>query len=791
MAKTDLIYPSCVVNLRLRFDETLRLNNLPEPGPQGGDPTAVVVVPIASTGNGRRTPKVSLGTAFRETQSGDFDASTRPLITQTGADNLSFVQNRIPKSASVECPNYRTAGKFSLEFDWRELPIDPRLVRSASVEIYMGSVPADEFSRGMVGLEPNGRRASVMDIGGVFSASQPRDDLMVLSGLADSWYVQHNESGSIVKIEGRDLRGSFIDSPVDPEVMNKLNLDQSVVDVVGDIILTHPVSAYMKVRHNPGDWPGGTPPRLLDTDGLTRVRRGADGKKSGGGTTDDDISMWDLITRYCDLVGAVPYFRGRSLVIRPAQALHDPSKPRMDTTVEVFAPQPRVDDDGNPFFERKMVFGRNIKELTFERKLSGVKVPVVELVSFDTSSAERGARKMLVEQWPPKTSPKVVATKQQPLFSGEGPEFYDRAFAENRRYAIDPPWLTVLSPADEASFRAWVSANRVPFDPNAEIVDYDMRGYWLDEIKPGGVWDGDHFPDTWKTPYDTTFSAESKYAIPSCPLKWEGDRLFNTDTGRLIFGAPAPAPSNTDRDGVGGLPSAARVTSVLPSGEVSQTDKLRISVPGVRDPKKLIALAKQLYEEIGRGELGGSCSTSMISSFKGDNDDPDLLRLRPGDQVEFVTDIRQLRSYAPNVSALTDATRRPFDEEVKFVKESMSGKAGVGDENLARVIVASARSQIMYLLRTFRVGNVVFNWSLTSGTQISFDFQNYFVPRYQIGDLLGPNTEPTVNKTIVSNKAKRPKVKIPIQPKLKVAPRKDPFFLLGSALETTPIVPLK
>jgi hypothetical protein len=216
---------------------------------------------------------------------------------------------------------------------------------------------------------------------------------------------------------------------------------------------------------------------------------------------------------------------------------------------------------------------------------------------------------------------------------------------------------------------------------------------------------------------------------------------------------------------------AALVSGVSPSGEVSQTDKLKITVPGVRDKKKLLALAKQLYEEIGRQELGGSCSTSMISSLKGDNDDPDLLRLRPGDQVEFAVDIRQIRGYAPNVSTLTNSHRRPFDEEVQFIKESLSGKAGVGDENLARVIVASSRSQIMYLLRTFRVANVVFNWSLTSGTQIQFDFHNYFVPRYQIGDLLGPNTEPAVSKTLVSDKANRPKVPTPAQPNLKAPPR--------------------
>jgi hypothetical protein len=132
----------------------------------------------------------------------------------------------------------------------------------------------------------------------------------------------------------------------------------------------------------------------------------------------------------------------------------------------------------------------------------------------------------------------TVTATQYPLFPEEGPAYYSRALAYNRKHAVDPPWFTVLSSTDETAFRAWVKTNRVPFDVHAAIVDYDMRGYWLDFIKPGGVWTAGHFPDTWKTPYDTTFSAESKYAVAGCPLQWSGERLFNTETGQLVFGDP-------------------------------------------------------------------------------------------------------------------------------------------------------------------------------------------------------------------------------------------------------------
>ena len=37
---------------------------------------------------------------------------------------------------------------------------------------------------------------------------------------------------------------------------------------------------------------------------------------------------------------------------------------------------------------------------------------------------------------------------------------------------------TELPLSDEFEFRNWLKDNRVPFDPEAKVSDYDMRGYW-------------------------------------------------------------------------------------------------------------------------------------------------------------------------------------------------------------------------------------------------------------------------------------------------------------------------
>lgn len=120
-----------------------------------------------------------------------------------------------------------------------------------------------------------------------------------------------------------------------------------------------------------------------------------------------------------------------------------------------------------------------------------------------------------------------------PPWHDEGPKYYRDAYHFFKPWATAGPYRTHLSDGQESHFRRWVSRHNVPFDPRARIADYDMRGFWAH----GGKWAGGntHFPDTWKTPYDTTFSRESRYARKGNPFDWRGNKLVNIHTGRVIF----------------------------------------------------------------------------------------------------------------------------------------------------------------------------------------------------------------------------------------------------------------
>lgn len=139
----------------------------------------------------------------------------------------------------------------------------------------------------------------------------------------------------------------------------------------------------------------------------------------------------------------------------------------------------------------------------------------------------------------------AVAPHGKPLFTREGgagdsdesAQLNERAYEHNAQYATKmdrsgKSYNTHLSPEDETAFRAWLKSKSIKkesFDPDKSTNDYDMRGFWkynhvAANALPAEESPDRHFPDTWKTPFDTSFSGESNYANSAAEsLVWEGD----------------------------------------------------------------------------------------------------------------------------------------------------------------------------------------------------------------------------------------------------------------------------
>jgi hypothetical protein len=114
---------------------------------------------------------------------------------------------------------------------------------------------------------------------------------------------------------------------------------------------------------------------------------------------------------------------------------------------------------------------------------------------------------------------------------------------------------TPLSDIEELLFRKWLKDHNVPFNPDASVTDYDMRGFWR------GLQSGDphaqtgqnandgqlHYSDWWKTPGHQTFSAESQYAGPVAPQWDDQDRLISPG-GRVLHDERAPSAADSGID---------------------------------------------------------------------------------------------------------------------------------------------------------------------------------------------------------------------------------------------------
>lgn len=401
-------YPSLVVNLKLRFDaEVLRALEADAPG---ATPEQMAKAPDGPPGAGQA-----------------------PRILRVDPP-YSFITGRVPVKASVDLPGYRTAATFDCEFPFRDLPIDPQTVKAAAVEIYLGTV--SPLAMGTA-ADPG---AETVKLFGRQSVLRVRDSLgraidenLVMVGTVDTWKVSHGASGSTAHLHGRDLRAILIDTPVallpgEAEAFfDRIDMEGSIVEVVRAILGQHPLMADVRVVANAEEWDGGKIPSPASSAATPRHRKGAKGTKgrpaSAGQGDVPHLSYWDLIVRECYLVGAIPHWVGLEVHVRPAAALFSQLRQGIDPRAR---PTPfaggrqRTRDAASgqampPLAVRKLVYGRDVKELSFDRKYGGYQKPkIVRVVTVDDSAPTRGEDRLLVGRWPPEEASAKVGVKPSP-----------------------------------------------------------------------------------------------------------------------------------------------------------------------------------------------------------------------------------------------------------------------------------------------------------------------------------------------------------------------------------------
>lgn len=626
----DSWYPSCVVKLTIRYDESLHIlrpkdevsldaqaAQTPEGRVLGENTSAspsgqqtlqtgshrprsqldsISATNDALAGGDQHLPSSALPPGFkpivRKQAGGIAIAEMEPLTF--GTDAFTVIANRVPRKGTFTLPHPRSAPTFTMIFDYVEFPVDPRILRGVGVEIHLGAVPAEDFARGMAGeVDEDGRPLSILKttddiVDPVTGRKHVNNGTLLFYGTCDTWDVEHAENGSTIIIEGREVRHILIDTKIVASQVDKVNLNQPIDIVIADLIQTIQFENGLRLTTatDATEWPDGIVPAPGDADGLTRVRIKA-ASRSGAKTratlasgsdpgvqtgdkasarsnpeTGGKTSYWDLITNYCQLVGAMPYIVGSMLWVRPIHRIFDVVDPQSKIPTPFAKGEPRLAGD-EVLRVRRLVIGRDIRRIRTQRKFGGAAiVPTVQTISYDDRAV--GLQRLIFGQWPPKGSD----------------------------------------------------------------------------------------------------AAESK----------------------------------------------------------AEAELLRLPVWGVRSVERLTQIARGIYEEVGRGETGGSAETSVLASFGGDNGDPDLLRLRPLEPIEFVVDATALRSALPIVADVNELASLSFSEEVERLHQM------IGDRAVARAMVGLSRGVVAEVIRYFQVVGVTFEWD--RGVRTSLAFQNYIIARH-------------------------------------------------------------
>jgi len=117
---------------------------------------------------------------------------------------------------------------------------------------------------------------------------------------------------------------------------------------------------------------------------------------------------------------------------------------------------------------------------------------------------------------------------------------FDNVVSSKVRTFNSDNFNTPLTAQENTEFNSWVSTMKntpspsgngsTVIHPKDNFSNYDMQGYWKDNVKGNSNWAADasngHFTDKYKKPNHPTFSVESKYATGNYKQfagKWTGN----------------------------------------------------------------------------------------------------------------------------------------------------------------------------------------------------------------------------------------------------------------------------
>lgn len=318
----------------------------------------------------------------------------------------TFTLDLVPWTAHVEKNSYRLADSATFEVPYQRLPLDPRIVRAMSVQVFGGCFLPDEFAAAMV---PDGPGLLLPDLVPPGRPSSGKSNEL-FRGFADVTKCSLSADRNTVRIEARDTTGPLLDAEVPSNVLRDIPKD-APLDKVIQLLLTGDGAATAAISRRFG-LPGYRGVQVLNETGdgelvldlptiaesrpitylgsSKTARKIRKGKSAQGGAKQ---TYWDLITDLCVNAGFTVY-------VRAGTKLVDFGLGPMLPPAEIVITKPRTyygsDDNLDLDAQRVFVYGLNAMSLEVERKLTGTKTPTIGVSAWNIETGE-----LLRSRFPP------------------------------------------------------------------------------------------------------------------------------------------------------------------------------------------------------------------------------------------------------------------------------------------------------------------------------------------------------------------------------------------------------
>lgn len=292
-------------------------------------------------------------------------------------DGRSVLFAVLPQRVSIERNALKDADTCKIGLDFRDVPVDPRIVRSCFVSVTLGTVAADDYEAGVGGkLREDGSLRSVV-------GRDPGQELSLqsstrFSGFVDEWQVSYGDEGDVIELTCRDVSAVLRDQPMTDQKGQPVAIDltqpvaKGVQAVLDAFVATRGIVVKFGTPIDPSD-----PLAVVEPDFgpvpasiMPKTAKRKKGKQARTPAKVQNQNLWDHVTDVVLRLGLVPCLRGFTLFLL---------EPRV-----VFADLQSA---------RRMVWGRNLKSLKFRRRLGGMKAETIEIRCADpTIGRTRWAR---------------------------------------------------------------------------------------------------------------------------------------------------------------------------------------------------------------------------------------------------------------------------------------------------------------------------------------------------------------------------------------------------------------